>query len=122
MSANQKPRPADLQFADTAQADDSSSEVNPTVKPLGLLLGDRLTIRLDSGLRPGVSRRVIERERFAGRFPKPDLTIGRMPLASRDDPRRGSKAVDDEPERPRHPAPCPLWVALDLSGHRRRRT
>jgi predicted DNA-binding transcriptional regulator AlpA len=27
-----------------------------------------------------VSRRTIERERSAGRFPKPDLTIGRMPL------------------------------------------
>ena len=28
----------------------------------------------------GVSRRAIERERSAGRFPPPDLTIGRMPL------------------------------------------
>lgn len=28
----------------------------------------------------GVSRRMIERERAAGRFPRPDLVIGRMPL------------------------------------------
>ncbi len=28
----------------------------------------------------GVSRRVLERERAAGRFPPPDLTIGRTPL------------------------------------------
>ena len=28
----------------------------------------------------GVSRRAIERERAAGRFPRPDLTIGKMPL------------------------------------------
>jgi predicted DNA-binding transcriptional regulator AlpA len=28
----------------------------------------------------GVSRRTIERERSAGRFPKPDLTIVKMPL------------------------------------------
>jgi predicted DNA-binding transcriptional regulator AlpA len=28
----------------------------------------------------GISRRTMERERSAGRFPPPDLTIGRMPL------------------------------------------
>jgi predicted DNA-binding transcriptional regulator AlpA len=28
----------------------------------------------------GISRRTLERERSAGRFPPPDLTIGRMPL------------------------------------------
>jgi predicted DNA-binding transcriptional regulator AlpA len=28
----------------------------------------------------GLSRRTIERERSAGRFPPPDLTIGKMPL------------------------------------------
>ncbi len=27
-----------------------------------------------------ISRRALERERSAGRFPPPDLTIGRMPL------------------------------------------
>ena len=41
----------------------------------------RLTLRLDEVARAlGVSRRAIERERSAGRFPKPDLVIGRMPL------------------------------------------
>jgi predicted DNA-binding transcriptional regulator AlpA len=41
----------------------------------------RLALRLDEVAGAlGVSRRTIERERAAGRFPKPDLTIGRMPL------------------------------------------
>lgn len=43
--------------------------------------GKRLTIRLDElPCALGVSRRTIERERSAGRFPRPDLIIGRMPL------------------------------------------
>lgn len=42
---------------------------------------DRLTYRLDEvARRLGISRRTIERLRSAGRFPKPDLTIGKMPL------------------------------------------
>lgn len=42
---------------------------------------DRLTYRLDELSRAlGVSRRTLERERAAGRLPKPDLQIGRMPL------------------------------------------
>ena len=42
---------------------------------------ERLTLRLDElAAALGVSRRAIERERSAGRFPKPDLSIGRMPL------------------------------------------
>jgi hypothetical protein len=41
----------------------------------------RMTLRLDELADAlGVSRRVIERERSAGRFPAPDLTIGKMPL------------------------------------------
>jgi hypothetical protein len=41
----------------------------------------RLTYRLDElAAALGVSRRVLERERAAGRLPKPDLHIGRMPL------------------------------------------
>ena len=42
---------------------------------------DRMTLRLDElAAALGVSRRAIERERSAGRFPRPDLTIGKMPL------------------------------------------
>jgi predicted DNA-binding transcriptional regulator AlpA len=42
---------------------------------------DRLAYRLDEvAATLGVSRRVIERERSAGRFPRPDLTVGKMPL------------------------------------------
>ena len=41
----------------------------------------RLTWRLDDVAEAlGISRRALERERSAGRFPRPDLTIGRMPL------------------------------------------
>jgi hypothetical protein len=41
----------------------------------------RLAYRIDEvAAALGVSRRAIERERAAGRFPRPDLTIGRMPL------------------------------------------
>jgi predicted DNA-binding transcriptional regulator AlpA len=49
-------------------------------KPLAAVV-DRLALRLDElAVALGVSRRAIERERSAGRFPRPDLTIGRMPL------------------------------------------
>jgi hypothetical protein len=42
---------------------------------------ERLTLRLDElAAALGVSRRIIERERSAGRFPAPDLHIGRVPL------------------------------------------
>src|SRR4051812_23634419 len=42
---------------------------------------DRLALRLDELAKSlGVSRRTIERARSAGRFPRPDLAIGRMPL------------------------------------------
>ena len=44
-------------------------------------LSARMTLRFDElPAALGVSRRTIERERSAGRFPRPDLTIGRMPL------------------------------------------
>jgi predicted DNA-binding transcriptional regulator AlpA len=45
----------------------------PRIEPLAFRL-DELAAAL------GVSRRAIERERSAGRFPRPDLTIGKMPL------------------------------------------
>ena len=42
---------------------------------------NRATLRLeDWATSLGVSRRVIERERSAGRLPRPDLHIGRIPL------------------------------------------
>ncbi|WP_165253826.1 helix-turn-helix transcriptional regulator [Paludisphaera soli] len=46
---------------------------------------DRLTYRLDEvAAALGVSRRTIERERSAGRFPRPDLRIGKSPLWTRE--------------------------------------
>jgi len=42
---------------------------------------DRLTLRIEElAAAIGVSRRALERELSAGRFPKPDLRIGKMPL------------------------------------------
>ena len=42
---------------------------------------ERLALRIDEvAASLGVSRRAIERERSAGRFPQADLTIGKMPL------------------------------------------
>ena len=49
------------------------SDKRPRIEPM--------TLRIDEVAEAlGVSRRIIERERSAGRFPKPDLTIGKMPL------------------------------------------
>jgi predicted DNA-binding transcriptional regulator AlpA len=60
-----------------------ANEATPTLLPVSPRdsLSGRLTLRLDELARAlGVSRRAVERERSAGRFPRPDLTIGRMPL------------------------------------------
>ena len=41
----------------------------------------RLTLRLaEAAASLGISRRTLERERSAGRFPKPDIHIGKAPL------------------------------------------
>ena len=56
-----------------ADALDRQSKSNP--------LAPRMALRLDEVAEAiGVSRRVLERERSAGRMPKPDLRIGKMPL------------------------------------------
>ena len=45
----------------------------------------RLTYRLDEvAASLGVPRRALERERAAGRFPAPDVQIGKMPLWRRE--------------------------------------
>jgi predicted DNA-binding transcriptional regulator AlpA len=42
---------------------------------------ERLTWRLNDIVEAtGLSRRTIERERSAGRFPRPDKKVGKMPL------------------------------------------
>lgn len=42
---------------------------------------ERLAYRLDDvAAALGMSRRTLERERSAGRFPRPDLHIGKAPL------------------------------------------
>jgi predicted DNA-binding transcriptional regulator AlpA len=70
-------------------------KVAPAVEPLpdGIApdpaLPDRLALRLEElAAALGVSRRTIERERSAGRFPKPDRTIGKMPVWSPETIRR----------------------------------
>jgi predicted DNA-binding transcriptional regulator AlpA len=41
----------------------------------------RLTLRLDEVAKSlGVSRRLLEKQRSAGQFPKPDLQMGKAPL------------------------------------------
>ena len=58
---------------DLADALDRQSKSHPPVA--------RMTLRLDEVADAlGVSRRVLERERAAGRMPKPDRRIGKMPL------------------------------------------
>jgi predicted DNA-binding transcriptional regulator AlpA len=44
---------------------------------------DRLAYRLDDLAQVlGISRRTLERERSAGRFPPPDRLVGKMPIWS----------------------------------------
>jgi predicted DNA-binding transcriptional regulator AlpA len=67
---SRRPGPA---LADHGPENPGRSESAPT----------RLAYRLDELADAlGVSRRTIERERSAGRFPKPDRVIGKMPLWS----------------------------------------
>lgn len=56
--------------------------MNPRIDtPPAAPLPDRLALRQAEIARSlGISRRTLERERSAGRFPKPDLTIGKAPL------------------------------------------
>jgi predicted DNA-binding transcriptional regulator AlpA len=52
-----------------------------SVHPEGADPAQRLTWRLADVVKAlGVSRRTIERERSAGRFPRPDRIMGRAPL------------------------------------------
>ena len=58
----------------------STSESDTPTPGRGLPI-QRLTYRIDDLAQAlGVSRRILERERSAGRLLKPDLRIGRIPL------------------------------------------
>lgn len=58
----------------------NTSDPKPTVPTV-----ERLTLRLSEvAAALGVDRRTIERMRSAGRFPRPDLQIGRAPLWTRE--------------------------------------
>lgn len=74
-------RPTNLRTpSDAPTPDPLPPGVVSVVVPLDALAA-RWTVRLDEvAAALGVSRSVIERERRAGRFPKPDRTIGRIPL------------------------------------------
>jgi hypothetical protein len=53
-----------------------STRVPAEAPPVG-----RLALRIDDIANSlGVSRRTLERERSAGRLPKPDRVVGRVPL------------------------------------------
>jgi predicted DNA-binding transcriptional regulator AlpA len=80
--AGRSTRPAvDLRHEDPRpEAAPLTAGVFPVAKPFDDFK-TRLALRLDEVARAlGVSRRALERERSAGRLPRPDLTIGRMPL------------------------------------------
>jgi predicted DNA-binding transcriptional regulator AlpA len=58
------------------KATDSASHEARPAAPV-----ERLTLRLKEVARSlGVDRRTVERQRSAGRFPPPDLKMGKMPL------------------------------------------
>lgn len=60
----------------------SSSLPEPLTKPIEAPV-ERLAYRLDElAAALGVSRRTLERERSAGRFPPPDRKIGKAPVWS----------------------------------------
>jgi predicted DNA-binding transcriptional regulator AlpA len=68
------PRPSETNTAGLPEG------VVPICKPLDAA-PRRLTYRLDElAAALGISRRTLERERSVGRFPAPDLRIGKMPL------------------------------------------
>lgn len=73
-TANRPPLSSDVSdILDQTPPDPTAEAGRPKV--------DRMALRLEEvALTLGVSRRAIERERSAGRMPKPDRTIGRMPL------------------------------------------
>ncbi len=74
MSRRQKPSPASA--PDPSSLDATLADTRTTWRST-----ERLTLRLDDLAEAlGVSRRTLERERSAGRFPRPDLLIGKMPL------------------------------------------
>jgi hypothetical protein len=56
---------------------DRQADARPRIEPLAYRIDELADVL-------GVSRRAIERERAAGRFPRPDLTIGKMPLWRRE--------------------------------------
>lgn len=72
MSRRVKPTPTEKASSQDAPVSDLRMEV---------ITPRRLAFRLDEVAESlGISRRTIERERSAGRFPRPDLHIGKMPL------------------------------------------
>lgn len=70
------PKPPKLSTLDGRPSkDDRSTPIHSTPQP------PKIAIRIDEvAARLSVSTRTIERERSAGRFPGPDLKIGKVPL------------------------------------------
>ncbi len=70
------PTPAIPEAIDDPSARDADLRKGVAAPPPG-----RLALRLDElAASLGISRRTLERERSAGRFPPPDLHIGKCPL------------------------------------------
>ncbi len=65
----------------TRSGSDLPHESQQPDSPAQPLPSERLLIRMNEvATSLGISRRTLERERSAGRFPRPDKTIGRMPM------------------------------------------
>ena len=72
------PKPPAVPPNDPANRGETSPNPRPPVQPLTEAV---LTWRLSAVAKAlGISRRTLERERAAGRFPRPDKVIGRMPF------------------------------------------
>jgi hypothetical protein len=77
MSHSIMPKTTAIRKAPAAPALDKEDELPRTVERLAYRLGE-----IAAAI--GISRRALERERAAGRFPKPDLRIGKTPLWARE--------------------------------------
>ena len=73
-----------------SRPDAHEAPTSPHKAPAG-----RLALRLDEVAESiGLSRRTLERERSAGRFPPPDRIVGRMPLWTPETVRRWIEGGD----------------------------
>jgi excisionase family DNA binding protein len=86
MSRAQRKSPVPIAIGNTGGGGGAGAEaIIPAAPPTVNVGPDRLTYRIgEVASMLGLSRRTIERELSAGRFPKPDVRVGKSPLWSRE--------------------------------------